>query len=319
MLGKKLSVFSSNRLAEILTDLNSQVSYLNNSYTSALDFDNSCTSSYYSVPETVEQIRTNAPAVFRSQFSLTTEKSYESFIRSNFSNIIQDVKCMSNSSYLDSYTKYFYDMGLLRPQLESRALFNQSRFADSCNFNNVYLFMVPKTVAYSLTYLSPSQKALILDSMQEEKTLTAELVPMDAVYIAFDLALSVTNSTSVEDTLSTEILVTRNASARRSDESIKQEINTIINQYFLRSNASLGQTIDMVTLMQQLLSVQGVKTISTKRTDSDYSINGLQFLCWNPAFADVSSSIVGSNYTLKEFQFPYLFNTNFVNRITVTS
>ena len=165
--GKKLIKYNSSKYNTIISDVY-DVNFITSTDLQYLNSSNTYPSSYYTAPETVEQIRANAPSNFRSQFSLTTERSYSTFIRTNFSNIIHDVHTMNNETFVDSYTKYFYNLGLTKPQLENRALFNQVRFADSCNFNNIYCFTVPKTINNTLSYISPEQKSLIISTMKGE-------------------------------------------------------------------------------------------------------------------------------------------------------
>lgn len=318
LLGLRPNVFNSIRFSEILADtapLNTSV--LNSSNINVLSFDNACTSSNFTGHETVEQIKANAPSVFRSQYSLGTANSYETFVKTNFSNIIQDAKVKNNSEYLDTYIKYFYDLGLTNPQLESRALFNQLKFADSCNFNNVYIFVVPKTIANNLSYLYPAQKSLIIDSMQEQKTLTSEPIILDPVYLAVDIALSESNTISIDDIDQTELFIQPNFNSRRNSASIVNDINTVINNFFNRANTKLGQTVDINDLTNQILSVEGVKKIFTRRKDTGYTVEGLRFIMWNPIYEDLSSTLIVGNTTLEDFQFPYLFNTDFTTKISV--
>ncbi len=317
LAGKRAVRFTSARFTEILNDLETYSDYLDASQMSLLLFNNGCVSTSYSEPEGVDSIRANAPGVFRSQFRLVTNGDYETYIKTNFSNIIHDVVCINNKEYLDSYIRYFYDLGLTKPQLESRALFNQMRYADSCNFNNVYLFCVPKTVANNLTYLAPAQKALIVETTREEKTLTSELIPLDPVYLAIDIALSDSNTISIEDIPFTELFIEKTAGSRRNDASIKQDVANVINNYFQRKNAALGQTIDINQLTADILGIEGIRKISTRRTDTGLTVDGVRFIIWNPIYPDFSTALIVGNTTLENFQFPYLFNTNFLDRISV--
>jgi hypothetical protein len=319
--GMRATVFNTVRFNQILGDTSfDNTNYLNNiNGLQLLRFNNSCASSNFTQPESVDQIKANAPGVFRSQYSLTTAKSYETFIRTNFSNILQDVGVKNNTDYLDSYVKYFYDLGLTTPQLESRALFNQLKMADACNFNNVYAFIVPKTANNTLGYLYPAHKNLIVSSIEEQKTLTAEVIIMDPIYLAVDIAISDTNTVLVEDTIKTEILIEPTPTTKRNPSSIISDVNVVINNYFNRSNQTLGSTIDISDLTNQILSIDGVKKISTRRIDTGYVVEGLRLLMWNPVYGDTSSMTIAGNTQLDDFQFPYLFNADFTKRITVDS
>jgi hypothetical protein len=311
---QKMIGFSTVRYNQILNDIQDNSNYT--TYLDRLTFNNPLPSTYYNVPESVEQIRENAPSNFRSQFSLTTHKSYETFIRTNFSNIIHDIKILNNDEYLDSYSKYFFGLGLTKPQLENRALFNQVRYADSCNFNNIYCFTVPKTIPNTLSYMVPEQKSLILSTIKEEKTLTAEIIIADPVYMAFDFAVSDNGSFTLDDIEYTNIVIEKESNSRRDDISIKTEVGDTIRQFFNRKNNKLGQTININQLNADILAIDGVKNVKSQRTDSGVTLEGLQMLLWNPFYTDYLTS-VNSNFTLEVFQFPYLNTTNLDSRIVI--
>lgn len=312
--GKKLSVYDSAQFASILADN----SFISTTDATNLIFTNACASTYYTEPESIASIKQNAPANFRNQYSLTTAKSYETFIKSNFSSIIQDVVVKNNSDYLDGYIKYFYSIGLTQPHLESRALFNHLHFADSCNFNNVYIFVVPKSVANNLSYLTPAQKSVILSSMEEEKTLTAELVILDPVYIALDIALGMNGQTaSLDDVSNTFIYIQKSSTTRRNDASIISDVNNLLTTYFSKSSNTLGQTVDLLNLQNKILGIDGIKKIYTYNSVDNSKVEGLRFVSWNPIVSgNTFENLVGTK-TMEYFQFPYLFTSDFSNRIVI--
>lgn len=316
--GKVLAGYNTVRYRNIISDAQSQANYLNNTQMDGMMFDNYYVSSLYNAPESVESIKENAPATFRSQFRLVTSNDYEVFVRTNFSNIIYDVQAMNNDDYLNYYIKYFWELGLTRPQLESRALFNQTKFADSCNFNNIYLFVVPKTVGSNLSYLTPAQKSLMTETMQEEKVLTSELVIMDPVYIAYDMALSNSNTIKISDINNCALVLTKTPSSRRNDQSIVNDVEKVINDYFARKNRKLGDTIDTQQLTNEILSIEGIRKVYTSTLDGSVVVEGLRMISWNPVYDDISVAYANNKQTLAVFQFPYLFNTNFRDRIVIT-
>lgn len=302
---KKINSSLTTQLSEILNDiLTENESVLNSSYFSKLLFNNKYSSTLFSDHEGVESIRKNAPSVFRSQFSLTTNKSYETYIRSNFSNIIHDIKVKNNKDYVDSYIKYFYNLGLTKPQYESRALFNQVEFSDSCGFNNVYLFIVPKAFEYGNTCLTPTQKHTIVSNIQNAKVLTSDVIPMDPVYLAFDLA-----------TKTSKIGIKTTANNRRSEGSIIQDISDTIISFFSPINNVLGNTINLTQLEASILNISGVEKIFI--IDDNTSISGLNMICWNPVYPDISVEEVGVRKQLEDFQFPYLNDKNIIDRIVI--
>ena len=313
---RKLVSLDSIRLNSILSDTSQEV-YLSSDDMNNITLSNTCKSTYYTTPESVTQIKQNAPGSFRSQFAIVTPNGYETFIKTNFANIVQDVTCYNNSQYLDNYIKYFYDLGLTRPQLESRAAFNQVKMADACNFNNVYLFVVPKSIANNLSYINAAQKSLIIQTIKEEKVLTSETVLMDPVYLAVDFALSNSNTTLLTDIPQTEIYVQKTSSNRRNDSSITNDVANTIATYFAGKNLSLGQTLDVLQLTTNLLAIDGVKKIFTRRKDTGLLVDGLRLLVWNPLYGDISSAVVAGNKTLETFQFPYLYTSDLLKRIKI--
>lgn len=317
LTGKTLTKYSTSRHAAILEDTADNFTILSNF--NSLSFVNNCKSSKFGEPETVDEIRENAPAIFRSQYRVVTQNDYTNFIKTNFKHLIDDVKVFNNSQYLEYYIKYFTNLGLMNSNMESRALFNQVNWADACNFNNVYAFVIPKTVGNFLSYVNPSQKSLILDSIKAKKVLTSELILMDPVYLAFDLALSDVALT-LTDRDYTKLVIVKNPISRRNDDNILNSVVEEILTFFNRGNNSLGQIIDINQLNVNIMSIDGVKNIYTKRIDIGLQVEGLRFMCWNPAYGDISISSVISNIKLEDFQFPYLTNdVDFSNRIEIES
>lgn len=315
LVGRKMTSLVSNNLGTILSQENKN--YLSNNQLQYLSFDNKFPSTYFSEPENITSIRKNAPGVFRSQFNVSTKKAYETFMKSNFSNILQDVKVMNNTEYLDSYLKYYYNIGLTKPQLESRALYNQVNFSDSCSFNNVYIFGVPKTIKSALSYLTPSQKNLIIETIKDEQVLTSETIVSDPVYIAFDLCVQSENTISKTDINDSEIYVIKKLNNRRSDSSIKSDIQNAIVDFFSVEKNSLGGNINIQQLNINLLNIDGISQIYTRNKVTNVLLEGIEMVNWNPVYFDVTVSKTPASLTLENFQFPFLNNKNFVDRITI--
>lgn len=233
-----------------------------------------------SPPESVSEIKRNAPLAFKSQNRLVTKEDYEGFVVSNFSRFVSGVKVLNNDEYLDQYIKYYYDLGLENPELESRALYAQVKFANSCNANNVYLFLIPS----SGNYLTESQKKLILGKMEDIKTLTSEIIPIDPIYINFSIATTGVNTISRSDIDDSYIQVTRNGISNRSSEDIRREVNDIILNYFSERSSTFDNTIDTREITSSILSIQGVGEVRT--FNGDVSDSGVQFYQYNASYED---------------------------------
>ena len=308
---------------EILTDLfETDYRYLNNSEMVNLTFTNSEASTPVKEGETPDEIRQTAPSTYRSQYRLVTTGDFETFVKSNFSNLIADVKCVNNWSYVSSYQKYFYDLGLKDPSKTERTIFNQIFYADACNFNNVYLLVVPRSASKSLNYLLPAQKELINASIQSSKLATIEPVFLDPIYKA--VALGVTPNTTTLDPFVEEqfceLEIIKKENSKRDNQAIIKDVSNIFNNYFNKDNLQFGKTIDIRFLTQQILAVDGVQTFYTKRTDdASIKIEGLSFFFWNPVyFEDVIVST--NNIPLKFFEYPFFNNLQSISsKIKITS
>lgn len=308
-----LTVYKSSQFSNILQD----TATVSNITSDGILITNTCPSSNFQEMETVAEMRTNAPNLFNSQFRLITENDYDVFIRSNFGNLIHDVKVLNNNDYLDTYIKYFHAMGLNDAELDSRALYNQLNFADSCNFNNIYGFVVPK-YNIGVNYVSPSQKTLMINTIKREKTLTSDFIVADPVYIYFDLAVNNTVAEKPEDAISTVLTIKKNRNSKRNSEELRIEIANIIKSYFSPQSLKLGQTIDMLSITNSILGISDVDSITTNNILTGSSKQGIQFISWNPAFSTVSTTPVSTNIMLEVFQFPYFRNLSTIeSRIVI--
>lgn len=305
MENKTPTIFSTSTFNDILSNLTSEIITPD---PNSIFITNIASSSYYSEPESVADIKRNAPKNFRSQYSLTTNQSYETYLKTNFSNILHDVKVMNNDEYLDGYIKYFYELGLTKPHQEQRAFFNQINFADSCNFNNIYCIAVPKNVDKTITYMNPEQKRLIQTTIQEEKTLTSEIILTDPVYLALNIATTVAQKDK-----SFIIIKTRN-NLQKSEISLKTEVVNTILTFFDRKKLKLGQVLNINQLTSTILAIDGVENVST--SDSVVTFDGLSFVLWNPLYENYNQMISGS-YKLDNFQYPFLNETNLQQKIVL--
>jgi len=316
LLDSYLIAYNTNSFSNVLDDTKTNFgTYLSNDSLRYVILDNEFTSSDYTEEESVDSIRKNAPKVFRTQNRLVTSSDFDTYIRNNFSNILTDLQVLNNNEYLESHIKYLYDIGLDTPQLEKSILYNQINFATSCNFNNVYIYMVPKNT--NLEYLTTSQKSIILNSLDGIKILTSNVVPADPVYMYIDFYLP-TTKTSVTDLGNTKIYVYKKNNTRRASSAIQSDIVKTFKTFFSRSGNTLGQKINIYELNSTLLNIDGVESIKTTRTDSDVQIDGISFMIWNSVYPELDAKTYSQNVNLELFQFP-IFNDidNISDRINV--
>jgi hypothetical protein len=288
-----------------------------------ITFTNTSISTSFGTSESVDSIRSNAPKIFRSQFRLVTLDDYEAFIRANFSNIIRDVKLTNNWGYTSEYIKYFKDLGLTNPNRESRVFFNQLMFADACNFNNVYAFVVPRIEKYTnsvrTNYLTTAQKEVIINTVNTQKTTTAEVVLLDPVYIGVSVGVAAPGQNpNVTDKDNSYLSIVTLDNSRDDLTYIRNRVKTILQEYFANTNCTLGQTIDIAYLNDQIIGISGVKRINTRRKNSTAVVEGLSLQVWNPVYSSGDIKIITKNETLDNFKFPFLFDVDsIVNNIVI--
>jgi len=311
------------QLNEILADItNKQYRFLTTSELAGIKVVNRTSSTFSQEAESVDDIRQSAPANYKSQYRLVTTSDYVSFIKSNFANIVADVNVINNQEYVTEYLKYYYDIGLKMPEQTERALINQVQFSSSCNFNNVYVIVVPKTSTFdALDYLLPTQKIAISTSVESSKITTTETTFIDPVYKAVTFGLPSPEQTELTnlDIFQGQLLVTKKDSSRRDNQAIINDIVQIFFEYFDRSNIRLGQILDVAFLNQQLLNIEGVESINTFRADNpDVLTQGISFLVWNPLYPNNDNRYVQNNISSKIFEYFYFYNLeNIQNQITV--
>jgi len=317
-------IFNTTRYNQIITDiLQDNYPLIAENEVGRLKFINNLGSTDFAPGETTDQIKENAPITYRSQYRLVTAKDYESFILSNFANIISDIKVFNNSEYIFNYLKYFHSIGLTEPEKTDRALFNQVNFSDACNFNNVYLVIVPKSSSNNLNFILPIQKELINNSLQYNKVLTSETTFVDPVYMG--VGLGVTDNFIGFDPIIEESVcrlnIVKQTSSRRSDIAIKQDVVNIITRYFSQNNLKLGQTLQTQIIAQEILNIEGVVDFYTTRTDKpEVRVKGLSFFVWNPLYPNNDKTVTTNDVPLLPFQYLYWNNfTSLSNKINITT
>jgi len=273
-----------------------------------LSLDNLFPSSLYSDEESIESIRKKAPKSFRSQQRLITTDDYNYFANNNFSNIIKDSKVIDNDTYLNTHLKYLYSIGLSKPQLETQILLNQVKFANSCNFNNVYIYSIPKN---SQKYLLSAQKEVILKEINRYKGLGVQIVPMDPEYMLFDFYLKdLYKPATTADIFQTTLRIHKNPNTRRSKASIKFDVVNLIKNYF--DSAVLGYDINTHQLTTDIIAIDGVDYIDSYRKDTDTVSRQLSFLVWNSKYPTNDINVYTQTIYLDDFKYPLINNVAYL-------
>lgn len=296
-----------------------------------LRFTNSVGSTLPKDMEDVDSIRKQAPLNFKSQYRLVTIEDYETYIRTNFSHFVSDLKVFSNWDYTGKYLKYFNDLNVNASTFQQIAL-NQTLYADACNFNNIYVCGLPRlSPSSSLKYLLPAQKELILNQLKPLKMLTTEVTFLDPIYktvsLGFDINAEMSFTRSTSDLF--KLRVTKQKNNNRTNQSIIADIATIFQNYFNPVVQTLGSSFNYANILRDILSVDGVQSIKTVIENlSEEALfyngqqisefEGLSFLMWNPVYPDLDQRFVSGNVNVNPFDFVVFENLSTIsNKIVV--
>jgi hypothetical protein len=327
----KLLYFNTARFNSITNDvISSNLSIINSQQSANITFSNTDPSTNFVAAENADSIKINAPNTFRSQYRLITPDDFTNYINKNYSNIIVSTQAVSNWDYISGHLKYYFDLGVTMPNIQSRVLYNQVKFADSTNFNNVYIYAVPKLTKISSTstrvnYLNNAQKQLIINDLQGVKLTTAEVVVNDPVYVEVCLGVTVPG-VALTSSLgnSTKLIITRDITSNTTAASVQDQVTSIFQNYFATTNNNLGLFIDINSgITNKILAINGVISVTTQYTDSKgdtYSTPGVSLLIYNPVYPYDDINIYTQSIPLPYFKFPYLKDSvNFSKNISVVT
>jgi len=314
-----ITLYSSPRMETIRSSI-SNVNYITSGDVSGVSFSNELPSTQSSDREDVDSIRENASIFFQSQNRLISKNDFTSFVKNNYSSFISSVKVVNNRDFLSSHIAYLSKIGVVYPFEDGRVLTNQYAFSTPCNFNNVYIYAVPRVEQqYStlkrLNYLNTEQKRLIIDSMDTKKEISLDIIIQDPVYMGVDIGVSNANPEFSHIDESKLRIYTTSSSV--DIKNIKDSIKDIFKTYFLPSNFELGQTIDLQVITNSILNIKGVGRMST--INGNVEKTGLNLYMWDVVYETsyVSSS---QNISLEDFQYAFFFDLeSLTSRITVVN
>lgn len=307
-----INIFNTDQFDDIFEDVkDTTLEYITIENSVDVQISNTEDSTLYDEEETTENIRSNAPKFFSSEYKLITKPDYQNFIDRNFKNFIYDVKVGNNSDFLNHFTKYLTQELRIRSYSEyNNVLFNQYNYSDTFNVNNIYVTAVPKfkkgnSVVTRSNYISTSLKNNIINSLRRYKLLNSEVTFLDPVYLEVDfLVIQSRELRTVRHINNTELVIVKNSSDIINETTIISKVYNIIKNYF--DNVKLGEVIDIKGLNSQIISIEGVNAFYTRRTDTNYRSEGLSLGFYNPIYNGADLKVIDSNYQLYYFQIPYI-------------
>jgi hypothetical protein len=309
----------------IFNSVKTRDDYMNPSNLFYLDITNAYPSIPVTPAQSVTDIRNNAPALFASQNRVITSSDYQAFIDKTFSDILASSSICSNKEYTTKYLAYFYNVGLERPNYDTRVLLNQVSFSDTCDFNNVYIFGVPRLGAIrnetTPIELFSAQKQSIVNKLEPFKAVNQNVVIADPIYLGFDIGLQLSNEDlNFDIRKETFLRIYRTNYEIISKDQIKNEAFALIKNFFSQDNNKLGGVLDFTQLSYDILSIRGVKNIETvrKSNNSEYKVPKINFIYCNPFYINVNVKVVSQNMSLEFYEFPFYYEiSKLLNRIEV--
>jgi len=289
--------------------------------------------------ENVESIRKNAPNAMRMGNRVITQQDFKDYVLTNYKNIVLDMQVMNNYEYM---AKFFYWLNEY-DALDIGIKYFNYKFADSCDFNNIYLWLRSKNEPTDNgnveSNIDSDTLKIIERDLNDKKPLTGEIIfpkVIDKLFTPclnnnsydiynWDLIDPITNAPE------NMIVIFRDRNTLITKDALIQNVKNIIIDYFAITNTKLGMSVDLINVYNDIMALTGVKSVKTRFWKTEDRINedktkqmwydGLSFACWTPYLIDGKDlQIITGPYKLEDFQFPLLKDIPyFTNHIEVVS
>jgi hypothetical protein len=266
--------------------------------------------------ETVASIRQNAPNFFRMGGRLVTARDYRDFIISTFRNTVHDVHVMNNWEYLATFHNWLYELNLLTVEIREQGYI----YADSCDFNNVYIW-----TKFKGDFAGNIEN--IERNLLPRKVLTSEPIIQPALDVTF-VPAAVNNGYDIDNwdpNIENWIEILKDKNSLIPSEKIRENALQILTNFFDSNKLYVGQTIDLNGLHNQLRNIEGVKKVSTVYREGGFdsgnattSADGIRMAYWTKALVNGADlSLVSGNIDLLDFQFAVLKTDDISSRVKI--
>ena len=234
--------------------------------------------------------------------------------------MIYGIEVMNNWEYMVEFHEWLRQYNKLNIDIRNYNYY----FGDSCDFNNIYLWV--KSLGQSM--VTDSTKVLIERDCDRLKPVTSEVILLDPFMVTVTPKLGGDyDITDWDPNNENKIQLIRDRNTMITVERIQQKAIDIFQRFFKIENQSLGNTIKVNDLYNQLMAIDGVKMVRTKylvdgqpESTAEY-YEGLSLALWTQhiLLGDDMTTISG-NYKLKSFQFPFLLDSStFINKVEVSA
>lgn len=270
--------------------------------------------------ESVQSIRQNAPGMFRMGNRLVTIDDYKNYIMAIYSHLVRDVWVCNNNSYITTFYGWLSKYNALSVNIRK---YNYL-YSDTCDFNNIYLWMKSNT----RTNLTQNDMNSIIKKCANIKSATVEVVPCNAIVKYFtpfvqhkDYPLTYSDILFENWNPNIRIRVTKKPGTYFSNVQIIEDVTTKILDYFSIANQEMGKTVNIDQLYADIMKLGYIESIKTVNIPSDnpnneYWINGLSFACFSLDIINGADfNTVNFSDQLQPFQFASLYNQNVIKSL----
>lgn len=174
------------------------------------------------IPLTVDQVRDYGPRAFRTQDRAVSEQDHEDLLLSYFTEFVLQSVTLNSDDYF--------------------TMTGETPISSGSYYNNVYLYILPR----SGNTITGNLRQEILDFFEDYKMATINYVLKDIDYRNFivDVTFKI-----LTDTI-------------RTTSEVQSDIESIIRNYFTRSERTIAEEIKYSELMSSLYAVDGVSSLT---------------------------------------------------------
>lgn len=270
--------------------------------------------------QSVQSIRQNAPGMFRMGGRLVTIDDYKNYVMAKFSHLIRDVWVCNNTTYITTFYQWLSKYNALNVNIRK---YNYL-YSDTCDFNNVYLWMKSN----NRNTLSNDDFNSIIKSCNIIKTATVEVVPCNAIIKYFtpfvqhkDYPISYDEILFENWNPNTKIRITKKPGTYFSNVQIIEDVTNKILDYFSIPNQQIGNTVNIDELYANIMKlgyIESIKTVNTPSEDqkNEYWVDGLSFASFSLDIINGADfNTITFSDQLQPFQFAALYNENIIKSL----
>lgn len=284
---------------------------------SKIQLTNLTESSQPKAAQNVQSIRQNAPGMFRMGGRLVTVDDYKNYVLAKFSHLIRDMWVCNNTTYVTTFYQWLKKYNALNINIRKYSYL----FSDTCDFNNVYLWMKSNTKSN----LTNDDFNSIIKTCNRIKSATVEIVPVNAIVKYFTPFVQHKDyPIEYEDILfenwnpDIEIRITKKPGTYFSNTQIIEDVTNKILNYFSIANQEMGQTVNIDQLYADIMRlgyIESIKTVNYPDEDkkNEFWIQGLSFASFSlDVINGADFNTVSFSDQLQPFQFASLYNENII-------